>query len=172
TLMDMCIKMPTNEIEFLEVSGVGKMKLEAYGKEFLEVINSSGNIEISETIEPVFDLSEACKYIKETVELYDEPVPISIFTDRINVLLLQKGFKNISAKKVADYLVLEGFLQVETIDGKNSRVASEKGSETGITTILKMRQDNESYKQNFYDRTAQKLLVENIGDILKFAFND
>ncbi|MDP4094999.1 MAG: DNA helicase RecQ, partial [Bacillota bacterium] len=47
TLMDMCIKMPTNEIEFLEVSGVGKMKLEAYGKEFLEVINSSGNIEIS-----------------------------------------------------------------------------------------------------------------------------
>ncbi|NLB78512.1 MAG: DNA helicase RecQ [Clostridiaceae bacterium] len=40
TLVDMCAKMPTNEIELLEVSGVGKIKLEAYGKEFLEVINS------------------------------------------------------------------------------------------------------------------------------------
>ncbi|HZK72235.1 MAG TPA: HRDC domain-containing protein, partial [Clostridia bacterium] len=39
TLMDMCIKMPTNDIEFLEVSGVGQIKLEGYGKEFLEVIN-------------------------------------------------------------------------------------------------------------------------------------
>lgn len=40
TLMDMCKKMPTNEIELLEVSGVGKIKLEAYGKKFLEIINS------------------------------------------------------------------------------------------------------------------------------------
>lgn len=40
TLVDMCAKMPTNEIELLGVSGVGKIKLEAYGKEFLEVINN------------------------------------------------------------------------------------------------------------------------------------
>jgi superfamily II DNA helicase RecQ len=31
--------MPTNEDEFLEVSGVGRVKLDAYGKLFLEVIN-------------------------------------------------------------------------------------------------------------------------------------
>jgi ATP-dependent DNA helicase RecQ len=38
-LMDMCSKMPANDIEFLEVSGVGKIKLEEYGKVFLEAIN-------------------------------------------------------------------------------------------------------------------------------------
>ncbi len=43
TLVDMCCKMPANDTEFLEVSGVGKMKLQAYGQEFLEVINSSGS---------------------------------------------------------------------------------------------------------------------------------
>lgn len=42
TLADMCCRMPTNATEFLEVSGVGKMKLEAYGQEFLKVINSPG----------------------------------------------------------------------------------------------------------------------------------
>ncbi len=40
TLMDMCSKMPANDLEFLEVSGVGKMKLKEYGKEFLEAINN------------------------------------------------------------------------------------------------------------------------------------
>lgn len=39
TLMDMCRKMPSDEKEFLEVSGVGQVKLEAYGKMFLDVLN-------------------------------------------------------------------------------------------------------------------------------------
>jgi ATP-dependent DNA helicase RecQ len=39
-LIDMCSKMPANDAEFLEVSGVGKMKLERYGEEFLAVINN------------------------------------------------------------------------------------------------------------------------------------
>lgn len=41
TLLDMCAKLPANEEDFLEVSGVGKVKLEAYGREFLEVINKA-----------------------------------------------------------------------------------------------------------------------------------
>jgi superfamily II DNA helicase RecQ len=32
--------MPANDFEFLEVSGVGKMKLKEYGKQFLEAINN------------------------------------------------------------------------------------------------------------------------------------
>lgn len=37
-LLDMCIKLPTNEDEFLTVSGVGKVKLEKYGAEFITEI--------------------------------------------------------------------------------------------------------------------------------------
>ena len=33
TLIDMCIKCPSNEEEMLEVSGVGKNKLKKYGTE-------------------------------------------------------------------------------------------------------------------------------------------
>lgn len=39
-LRDMCIKMPKNSDEFIQVNGVGQVKLERYGKEFLEEINS------------------------------------------------------------------------------------------------------------------------------------
>jgi ATP-dependent DNA helicase RecQ len=38
TLADMCRKLPFNETELLEVSGVGQTKLERYGREFLGVI--------------------------------------------------------------------------------------------------------------------------------------
>lgn len=37
-LSDMCAKLPTIEAEFLDVSGVGKAKLERYGDKFLTVI--------------------------------------------------------------------------------------------------------------------------------------
>ena len=39
TLMDMCKKMPVSDYEFLQVTGVGQVKLERYGKVFLLAIN-------------------------------------------------------------------------------------------------------------------------------------
>lgn len=38
TLKDMCEKMPATAEEFLDISGVGKVKLERYGKRFLKAI--------------------------------------------------------------------------------------------------------------------------------------
>ena len=37
-LIDMCMKVPTTDKEFLNVSGVGKVKLERYGEKFLKAI--------------------------------------------------------------------------------------------------------------------------------------
>jgi len=38
TLIDMCTKVPMTDVEFLNVSGVGKIKLERYGERFLKTI--------------------------------------------------------------------------------------------------------------------------------------
>ena len=40
TLTDMCTKLPRNEKEMLQVSGVGKTKFKRFGKDFLEIINT------------------------------------------------------------------------------------------------------------------------------------
>jgi ATP-dependent DNA helicase RecQ len=40
TLKDMCGKMPLTEDDFLSVSGVGKVKLETYGKKFIDAIQA------------------------------------------------------------------------------------------------------------------------------------
>lgn len=170
TLIDMCCKMPTNDIEFLDVLGVGKMKLEKYGKEFLEVINNFESCEIPQAIPQTYSLTEICNYIKETIEISNQSIPISMFTDKINALLMQRCDKKISSQKVADYLVLQGYLGIETIDGKNAKIATVKGQGIDITTILKVRQNGESYKQNFYDVTAQEFLVDNIETIMGYIF--
>lgn len=39
-LADMCAKLPRNQTEFLQVSGVGQAKMKRYGNEFLEAINA------------------------------------------------------------------------------------------------------------------------------------
>ncbi len=40
TLIDMCSKLPKDREEFLQVSGVGEVKLETYGNEFLKAIDT------------------------------------------------------------------------------------------------------------------------------------
>lgn len=40
SIEDMCEKLPTTEYEFLQINGVGKTKLEKYGKQFLNIIKN------------------------------------------------------------------------------------------------------------------------------------
>lgn len=40
TLKEMCVKLPTNENDFLRISGVGIKKQEKYAKDFIEIIKS------------------------------------------------------------------------------------------------------------------------------------
>lgn len=170
TLVDMCSKMPANAEEFLQVSGVGKVKLEAYGNEFLELIASCRDSEKPEADEKDYTLDEVCTLIREQIELSEEPVTISLFADKVNYLLLKNNFSKVSAIKMADFLLSEGYLEIETADGKNTKVATAMGQETGIVTIMKNRENYESYKQNLYDTAAQRHLVNNINNILRYAY--
>jgi ATP-dependent DNA helicase RecQ len=43
TLKDMSIKRPENKIQMLEVHGVGEVKHERYGEEFLALLHRIGN---------------------------------------------------------------------------------------------------------------------------------
>ena len=89
-----------------------------------------------------------------------------MLTDKVNALLLQRCDKKISAQKAANYLVGKGYLEVEIVDNKNSKVATKRGEILGITTTLIKRQTGESYKQNFYNRAAQEFLIDNIEEII------
>ena len=161
SLVDMCMKLPSNREEFLEVSGVGELKASRYADEFLGVIarfRDSGELENSEGAEGSgsssfkdFDVSE--------VETSPEPVTVSAIADRLNVVLLQAGHNKISARRINDWLVEKGYLEVVSVDGKNFKVPTEMGVDIGIVSEERdMR--GETVAINLFGEKAQEFVVE------------
>jgi len=67
SLKDMCAKLPTNRLEFLEVNGVGEHKADLYATEFLKVIeeNSPRKKEKGDTYLATWELFQQGKDITE-----------------------------------------------------------------------------------------------------------
>lgn len=67
TLREICEKLPQNEEEFLSINGVGKVKLEKYGKAFFELINT-----IKDEYKDKIPKTKLGKTHLETLELINE----------------------------------------------------------------------------------------------------
>jgi ATP-dependent DNA helicase RecQ len=147
TLMDMCLKLPENEGQMLGVSGVGRNKMERYGKVFLEAI--AKREELVETLEPDGDL-----------EITEQPVSISVIADRINTILIQKGVKKITAAKINKWLIREGYL----LETHNSKLPTEVGIEMGIV----IAQGMQGSKYCLFGSAAQKFIQGKVDELLAF----
>ncbi|GHU75537.1 ATP-dependent DNA helicase RecQ [Clostridia bacterium] len=160
-LMDMCLKLPTNEEEFLLVSGVGQVKLERYGARFLAAINGEDGDINGENEDDIAD-SETPSAVE--IKVSDELVTISVIADRINCMRIQKGIVKISGQKINDWLVLQDYLEKVERYGKSVKIVTELGTKLGITTEERIIR-NEMCFINHYDKNAQAFIVENCTDI-------
>lgn len=87
TLYEMSKKLPQNEDEFLEISGVGKTKLERYGKKFIELCNtlkSKSPKQLHKTYQETLKLINEGKNFEEICKAR-ELKPVTILT-HINTL--------------------------------------------------------------------------------------
>lgn len=161
SLIDMCMKMPQNENEFLEVSGVGKQKLERYGAKFLEILSRKREDynEIEQNIDKpqIIDIS--------AIGTFEESLTISAVADQINAVIMQSG-KKISAVKLNKYLVEKGYLEpIEDEKGKR-KIPTLKGKDLGITMTEKIGFGGYTYYTNLFSHEAQKFIVKNMKDII------
>lgn len=170
TLLDMCRKKPVNKDDMLEVSGVGEVKFKRYGERFLKIISENGTVaahaEQSVSADSTPSIQEICKYIKGTFAPSEGAVPVSILTDMLNSLLLQKGDHKLNAVKLATFFEKNGLLQSETVEGKSNRVATALGKEHGIATVEKTNSAGNAYRQNFYHQQAQQYAADHIEELL------
>jgi ATP-dependent DNA helicase RecQ len=175
SLIDMCIKLPKNEEEFLEVSGVGEVKLEKYGKVFIEAINQF----ISKTEAQEMDeesITQGISLVNEDssnhglnqIDIFEENVMISWIADRINTTLMQNGLKRITAAKINDWLISEGMLVLKNSpSNKNFKVATTSGENMGITTEERIIRDELCYI-NLFNHHAQKHIIDHLDTIISF----
>ena len=159
SLVDMCLKLPATTEEFLNVTGVGKVKMEQYGGRFISVILDFLNS--ADKKETKVQTSQVKEFDASEIEISDEPVGVSIIADRISCILMGRGYSKITGKQINDWLVLNGYMTVINENGKNMKVPSSIGAELGILSEDRFIRGS-NVKYNLFKKEAQEFIVSNV----------
>ena len=104
---------------------------------------------------------------RKKIVLSKEPIPISMFTYRINALVDEKKMKNIKASQITAWLMKEGYLdEIEAEDGRKFKVLNEKSTMIGISSEKRESAYGRVYAVNLYDERGQKFIIDHLGDII------
>jgi len=186
TLVDMCVKMPFERAEMLQVSGVGENKFEKYGQQFLEkILAFTGGIKdkyyfgtmgeasamstISDKKEP--KTMTKTKLLKQEFHItkemedkitYTEKCLISYLVNQLNELRDSETMKKISGAELARWMTEEGYIAEVFEDGRRKKVVTQKGAEAGIVIGLRMSEKGTEYEDFYYEERAQRMLVKHL----------
>ena len=180
TLTDMCIKMPFDKEEMLNVSGIGENKYEKYGECFIEAIKqfSMGKKEVlyyedatetevagnrTKTTAKAGRKEEFCLTpdIEEKI-VFCEKTTISDFVKQLNDLRDETRMKRIAIKYISDKLIEEGYMKEVFEEGMWRKVVTEKGKDAGIFTEIRISKAETEYSVIMYNQQAQELLVQKL----------
>ena len=155
-LKDMCAKMPTTDDEFLQVSGVGEVKRQLYGEQFMRVI---GKYAPEKKEQRLFYLTQA---EVERYEYSDKPISVSEIAVRINRLILSEDRKKLKATDITERLLSMGMLRVEEVNGRNCKFPTYDGTKLGLSVERRESKSGERYFVTLYNRAAQEYIIDNI----------
>jgi len=101
------------------------------------------------------------------VQISPYPIRITEFTDALLQAVDSSTTKRLSAVKLTNWLIANGFLAKETApDGKERRVPTASGRNLGMTTQMRQSHDGE-YMAIYYDANAQRFLLDHLLEILQ-----
>jgi hypothetical protein len=96
---------------------------------------------------------------KDAVVLSDDPVPVTVLADMFNAQA-SDNVKKLSAVNITSWLFAYGYLtqSADNEHGTHSRIPTLIGGQIGITSEEREGQRG-TYFQNFYSKSAQKLIL-------------
>ena len=175
TLVDMCVKLPLNMSQMLNVSGVGQNKYERYGEEFLDEIKSFTNgvwekMYFGETGEAAAivaaqSMANAKKkdfYITNEQAQnfpYAEKYYVTEIAEKLNNLRAAETVKKISGAEIFRNMQSKGYADEKTIDGLRQKVVYDAGKEAGLFIDMRMSKKGTEYEDIFYNEKAQRMIV-------------
>ncbi len=173
TLTDLCVRLPRDQQELLEVSGIGERKAQKYGRRFLDEIaefltEHPGTILSVVTVgtgaerSPKRKRKEAFYLNPEDAEKfpYRESCYISEMKDRLNEICSADFVKKVTISAIWDYLVETGLTMEEQREGRFYKVPTEKGRQMGIRMVDRVSQRGTEYQLPMYSEQVQRLVVE------------
>ncbi|MCI6868684.1 MAG: HRDC domain-containing protein, partial [Lachnospiraceae bacterium] len=186
TLIDMCVKVPQNKEQMLNISGVGVAKYEKYGNRFLDeilsfkAIHPNAVISIKEDEQGEIDIKHRTEkkskrkrdfYLEESDASnfkYTKLYYISEIKEELNRVCTVKNAKKVTNAVIWEFLVSEGYTREENKSGVFIKTQTFKGLEAGIKTIEKTSPGGKKYTLLLYPDNIQKLIVEHFVQIKEF----
>ncbi|MEG0397267.1 MAG: hypothetical protein RR612_11095, partial [Oscillospiraceae bacterium] len=89
-----------------------------------------------------------------------QAVTITAVADIINCTAVQNGGEKATARKLNTWLIENEYLEMQDIDGKAFKVATQKGIDAGIYTEKRIIRGENCYV-NMYKQAAQEMLMKN-----------
>ncbi len=181
TLVDMCVKLPMNREEMLNVAGVGERKYEKYGERFLNRIQeyAGGKKEklyFGEQAEAAASSEDTGKrernrerrqktefFITEEMEkqiVYSDGSYLGDFVEQLNHLRDESTIKRLAGAKVLEWLTEEGYVESRRIDGRFYDRPTEKGEAVGIRIGTRVSAKGNTYETLCYGEQIQRMIVE------------
>ena len=177
TLIDMCVKVPQNKAEMLNVSGVGAAKFEKYGQRFLSEIEEYQLSHPGAVIsmheegeeEPVTKKNKRKKRTKSAFYINAEDAEnftfkdlyfISDIKDELNRITTAENTKKASTTLIWEYLVSLKLVEERNINGSYIKVQTDKGLAMGIKAVERISQAGYSYTLLMYPPAVQRLVVD------------
>lgn len=184
TLVDMCVRLPFDREEMLEVSGVGEHKFEKYGEQFLKEIKAYTGGEKEKLY--FGDLAEAGQYAgvaenqsgrtrarkakiekvdfvidKEQAEQfpYAEKYLAPELAEKLNELRDAERTKKTSGAEIIRRAQEKGLSEERYVDGMRRRIVTEKGKEAGLFIGTRVSKKGTEYEDIYYDENAQRMVV-------------
>lgn len=194
-LLDMCERLPRTDSEFLEVSGVGAVKLEKYGADFMQAISeytgaaadresSAADVSVrapaertakkdmcrlrtSEEIRQVFSAITAAG---GRLSPDAEPLTISALADRIISAAEVRASSAALRKTLTGWLKNVGFIKTYTDDsGKSHMDITSVSDSIGIFAETRRSANGAEYKCILYKPEAQQFIIDNLDAVMEYA---
>ena len=178
TLIDMCIKTPTDKNAILNVSGVGEAKYAKYGDRFIEAVkvflethpdvvtsirdedvavdaNTMHQIKHKSNKVPFFlNPGDAEKYE------YKDLCLISEIRDQLNSITTADNVKHLFGTDIFRLLTEMGYVEERKVDGRDMPNQTDLGLSKGIGAVEKISKLGNTYTVLVYPPEIQKEIVE------------
>jgi len=98
------------------------------------------------------------------VKISEKKVSVTMIAERINDYLVPHKGREVNPIAINEWLLSEGYIDTINDNGKNRKIATEKGIAAGIITDIR-KVGVERVRVNMFNRKAQELVVEKFGKL-------
>ncbi len=174
TLLDLCVKVPLNREQMLDVTGVGENKYRRYGEKFLEEIAAftGGRQEKLFFGEPQEEKKTAGRrgrqqkaafsLTREQAEgfPYREEYLAPELAEALMSLVDPASVKRVTGSDIFSAMKSLGYAGERYIEGRMVKTVSEDGLRHGLRMGQRISRSGGAYEDLYYDQDAQRMIVE------------